>query len=90
MINKERALKIIFWISLAGVLFSGYMVYMETFKGLCGLGTCRVDIHIATLPACIYGLVMYLAIMIISCIGIKSKNNGNSNNNTENSRRKKL
>ena len=82
--EKEGALRIIFWISLVGVLFSGYMSYMEIFNGMCGLGTCRVDIQIAYIPACIYGLFMYLAIMIVACCGLKCRLNGNSNHNGNN------
>ena len=71
--KKELALRVIFWISLAGVLFSGYLSYLEIFHGMCAIGTCRISLEIANIPACVYGFFMYLAVMIVSCMGIKSK-----------------
>lgn len=71
--KKQIALKALFWISLAGVLFSGYLSYTEIFQQVCTLGgTCSTTIF--TIPSCVYGLVMYLAGLIISVIGLKSKN----------------
>jgi hypothetical protein len=69
--EKEKALKIIFWVSLAGVLFSGVLSYIEIFKGVCPIGACETTIF--TLPSCIYGFVIYLAILVISTFGIKNK-----------------
>jgi hypothetical protein len=69
--KKHTALKILFWISLAGVLFSGYLSYTEIFQEVCALGTCSTEIF--TLPSCVYGLVMYLAGLIISIIGLRNK-----------------
>ena len=72
---KDLALKIILLISLAGVLFSGYLSYTELFAGFCGaaklgLGSCT---NVFQIPACVYGLVMYLLIFIISLLGILKK-----------------
>jgi len=74
--KKELALKIIFWISIAGMLFSGYLSYTELFAGFCGaaqlgMGTCTNVFHV---PACVYGFVMYLVVFVVSCLGLKSKN----------------
>jgi len=69
--NKQTALKVLFWISLVGVLFSGYLSYTEIFQQTCALGSCSAKVF--TLPSCIYGFVMYLAGLVISIIGIKSK-----------------
>lgn len=70
--KKQTALKIIFWLSLGGVLFSGYLSYTEIFQQVCAIGgICSTTIF--TLPSCVYGLVMYLAVFIISIIGIRSK-----------------
>ncbi len=68
--KKQLALKIIFGISLFGVLFSGTLSYQELFQQSCSLGGCSM---LGSLPTCIYGLIMYLAVLIISCIGLKSK-----------------
>jgi uncharacterized membrane protein len=73
--KKEYALKIILIISIAGILFSGYLSYTELFAGFCGasklgMGNCTSVLQI---PACVYGFVMYLIVFIISLIGLKSK-----------------
>ena len=73
--KKETALKIIFIISIAGMLFSGYLSYTEIFAGFCGasylgMGNCS---NVFQIPACVYGLVMYLLVFVISLIGLKNK-----------------
>lgn len=73
--RKELALKIILWISVAGLLFSGYLSYGELFLKVCtasllGMGTCSSVIGI---PACVYGFFMYLAVFVISIFGLRSK-----------------
>ena len=69
--NKQTALKVLFWISLVGVLFSGYLSYTEIFQQTCAIGSCSAKVF--TLPSCAYGFVMYLAGLVISILGIKSK-----------------
>ena len=70
--KKQIALKTIFWVSLAGMLFSGYLSYFEIFQQFCGFGgVCSTKI--LTIPSCVYGFVVYLAIFVISIIGLKSK-----------------
>ena len=72
--KKQTALKILFWVSLIGVLFSGYLSYTEIFQQVCALGslgTCSTKVF--TLPSCVYGFVMYLIILIFSVIGLRSK-----------------
>ena len=69
--NKQIALKTIFWISLAGILFSGYLSYTEIFQQVCALGTCSTSVF--SVPSCVYGFVMYLVVFIISIFGLKSK-----------------
>jgi len=70
--EKQTALKSLFCISLTGVLFSGYLSYTEIFKQICTLGTCSTSIF--SIPSCVYGFVMYFLGLIISILGIKSKN----------------
>jgi len=67
--KKQTALKTIFWVSLAGMLFSGYLSYTEIFQQSCILGMCSTKI--ATIPSCVYGFVVYLAVFIISILGLK-------------------
>jgi uncharacterized membrane protein len=69
--KKECALKTILVISIAGMLFSGYLSYFELFRGSCLLGgSCT---SVASIPACIYGFVMYLVVFVISLIGLKDR-----------------
>ncbi|MGY4884887.1 MAG: hypothetical protein ACP5NZ_04890 [Nanobdellota archaeon] len=73
--KKESALKTILIISIAGLLFSGYLSYTELIAGFCGasklgMGQCT---NVFQIPACVYGFVMYLAVLIISILGLKGK-----------------
>ena len=73
--KKEAALKTILWISVAGMLFSGYLSYTELFAGFCGseqlnMGVCT---SVFQIPACVYGFVMYLIVFIISILGLRNK-----------------
>ena len=69
--NKEVALKTIFGVSLAGMLFSGYLSYSEIFQQTCAIGTCSTKI--LTIPSCVYGFIVYLIIFVVSILGLKSK-----------------
>ena len=68
----KKALIIIFFLSIAGLLFSGYLSYEELFTDdgcenaivSCG----ESGITIADLPACVYGFLMYLIIFLLSGI----------------------
>jgi len=69
--KKQTALKVLLWISVAGVLFSGYLSYTEIVQQFCAFGTCSTTIF--SLPSCVYGFVMYLAAFVVALIGLKSK-----------------
>jgi len=69
--KKEAALKTILVISIAGMLFSGYLSYSELFNQTCALGGACTSV--ATIPACVYGFFMYLIVLIISILGLKNK-----------------
>jgi len=69
------ALKIILGISIAGLIFSGYLSYTELFAGYCGasklgMGSCT---NVLQIPACVYGFVMYLVVFILALLGIREK-----------------
>jgi uncharacterized membrane protein len=73
--KKQTSLKTILGISIAGLLFSGYLSYTELFAGFCGasklgMGSCT---NVFQIPACIYGFVMYLIVLIISILGLRSE-----------------
>ena len=66
--KSRTALKIIAWISVAGMMFSGYLSYGELFAGVCELdGGCST---VGSVPACVYGFFMYLIVFIISILGL--------------------
>jgi uncharacterized membrane protein len=68
--KKQTALRSVFILSIAGLLFSGYLSYTELLKKYCALGTCT---SVSGVPACVYGFVMYLIIFIICLVGLRSK-----------------
>lgn len=69
--KKKLALKSTLIISVAGLLFSGYLSYGELVNKVCPVGGgCT---FVLGLPSCVYGFIMYLAVFIISLLGIKSK-----------------
>lgn len=73
--KKQTALKAIMWTAIAGLLFSGYLSYGEIIAKACyatalGMGACT---NVAGIPACVYGFVMYLAVLIIAILGLRSK-----------------
>jgi len=59
-------------ISICGILFSGYLSYKELFskEKSCSVQGGSCGIKIAGLPVCIYGLLMYLLVFVISLVGI--------------------
>ena len=68
--KKSAALKAIMWLSVAGMIFSGYLSYSEIINRTCIMGSCTA---ISGIPACVYGFVMYAVVFVISILGIKSK-----------------
>jgi uncharacterized membrane protein len=67
--NKDLSLKTILGISVAGMLFSGYLLYGELIQKVCPVEGCS---YMLGLPVCVYGFIMYLAVFIISLLGLKS------------------
>ncbi|MEK6859589.1 MAG: hypothetical protein AABX54_02130 [Nanoarchaeota archaeon] len=49
-------------ISIAGMLFSGYLSYGELIRKTCSLGGCS---SLGGIPVCVYGFIMYLIVFII-------------------------
>ena len=69
--KKQTALKAVLVISIAGMLFSGYLSYGELVQQSCPLGGgCSAVFGI---PACVYGFVMYAVVFVISLLGLRSK-----------------
>lgn len=63
------AMKIIFFIAVFGMCFSGYLTYTEIFAPTPGAAVCPTPGPSGTIlgyPACVYGFFMYLLITVIS------------------------
>ncbi len=68
--KQKIALKIILLISIAGIMFSGYLSYYELAKKTCPVGGCS---SLLGIPTCVYGLTMYAIIFVATIIGLKAK-----------------
>lgn len=75
--TQKTALTIIFVIAICGVLFSGYLSFYELFVPAgCSEAviSCGEKItSIASLPACVYGLVMYMVVLVVSGVALFGK-----------------
>ena len=66
--KQSTAIWIILVLSIAGMLFSGYLSYNELFRKVCVLGgSCP---SVSGIPACVYGFFMYLIVFIVSLLGL--------------------
>jgi len=69
--DKTSSLKIVLALSVAGMLFSGYLSYGELVQNTCAAGGgCS---SLLGMPTCVYGFVMYLAVFFVSLLGLRSK-----------------
>ena len=69
--KQNLALKIIFFISSAGFIFSGVLSYHELFgKGGLSCPAYGAPGTILGYPACVYGFFMYLALVVVSLLGL--------------------
>jgi hypothetical protein len=71
--TTKRALKVVLGISLVGVAFSGTLTYRELCGGA-GAGCSDVGAPgtILGYPACVYGLLMYLLLVVVASVGLRS------------------
>ena len=69
-IDAKKSLQSILALSVAGILFSGYLSYGELFGKTCA--SCGSAGGILGLPACVYGLAMYMIIFCLAFSGLKS------------------
>jgi hypothetical protein len=71
--TRKRALQAILLISVIGVGFSGTLTYGELCSG--AAGGCSVAAGAGTIlgyPACLYGLIMYLALVVVAALGLRA------------------
>lgn len=67
--DMTLAMRIIFFIAVFGMCFSGYLTYKELFAPTPGGAVCPTPGAAGTVfgyPACVYGFFMYLLIVLIS------------------------
>jgi uncharacterized membrane protein len=72
-VNPRRALQSILALSAFGSIFSGVLTYNEIF-GASAL-SCPAPGAPGTVfgyPACVYGFFMYLAIVVLATLGLRS------------------
>lgn len=70
--TERRALEWVFGISLFGLAFSGVLSYQEVVGA--GALSCPAPGAPGTVfgyPACVYGFFMYLALAVISALGLR-------------------
>jgi len=74
--TKKWVLLGVLVISIAGMLFSGYLSYLELFASGCQffpISCGENSPSFFSLPACVYGFVMYMTLVVLSAIGFVSK-----------------
>jgi len=74
--DPKKSLKLILFISILGILFSGYLTLNEFGAfGSKGAVSCSATggscTTIIGLPVCVYGLAMYILVFVFSIIGLK-------------------
>ena len=83
--DEKMAMKIIFVLGIAGMLFSGYLTWGEMFAPpkaceFVAAPTCGSNVGLTSifgLPVCIYGFAMYLLITAISGCALYCKKKEN-------------
>jgi uncharacterized membrane protein len=69
--TARNALRVIFWIGLFGLAFSGYLSYNELFApGAASCPSVGTPGTVLGYPACVYGFFMYAAIVVIAGLGL--------------------
>jgi hypothetical protein len=74
VMKTKTALSVILVIALCGLIFSGFLTYTELFtKTGFSCPSCGRAGTVFGYPACVYGFFMYLAIVIVSSLGLGKK-----------------
>jgi len=66
-ISKNK-LKTIFYVSLLAIIFAVYSTIKEYASPSCINGVCEYSL---LLPTCVYGLIMYIVIFVMSVLALK-------------------
>ncbi len=71
-LDSATGLRAIAVLAAAGLLFSGYLSYNELFAGAAACGVPGGGL-IFGLPACVYGFFMYLLVLIIARLSMRTR-----------------
>lgn len=71
--SSKRALQTILVIGLGGLVFSGYLSYQEFYGAAPTCSPLGQPGSIFGYPACVYGFIMYLGIVIIALLGLRDR-----------------
>ncbi|HEX2669179.1 MAG TPA: hypothetical protein VHP13_12465 [Gammaproteobacteria bacterium] len=71
--TRRTALLLVFGISIVGVLFSGTLTYREFAAQVSACGPVGQPGTVFGYPACVYGLVMYAVLSLVSAWGLAAK-----------------
>ncbi len=71
-LDSATGLRAIAVLAAAGLLFSGYLSYNELFAGAAACGVPGGGL-IFGLPACVYGFFMYLLVLIIALLSMRTR-----------------
>lgn len=73
MMSTKRWIQIVFSLAVAGLIFSGYLSSVKLLSGSCAFNeTCP---YFLGYPACWYGFVMYLVMVVATGLGLLKKIN---------------
>jgi hypothetical protein len=76
--NKKNILLIALYLSIVGILFSGYMTLHKLISKTCAFGeSCP---YLWGHPACLYGLIIFIA-LFLSILAVLLKNSDKMSNN---------
>lgn len=68
-------------VSLFGVIFSGGLTYREVFQGAAKCPAPGAPGTVLGYPACVYGFVMYAALLVICSLALRALSRSGSGSN---------
>lgn len=71
--NMKHALQATLCISLAGTAFSGFLTYREFASRATACSPLMPAGTVLGYPPCVYGLGMYLLLVVIAVMGLRSR-----------------
>lgn len=74
--NGKRWIQAAVAISLIGAMFSGGLTYRELFRGAAKCPAPGAPGTVFGYPACVYGFVMYLALLMVCSLALRAASRG--------------